>query len=63
MRQWFAAVFEFGTTWLLLQKDGKVRLVFVPPGRSVDVRADAVILIKVTKEDLRRTYDVSGIMS
>ncbi|KAM7213390.1 putative peroxygenase 3 [Rhypophila decipiens] len=33
---WFAAVFEFGTTWLLLQKDGKV-----------------------SKEDLRQTYDGS----
>lgn len=22
--QWFAAVFELGTTWLLIQKDGKV---------------------------------------
>ncbi|KAM7205143.1 Caleosin related domain containing protein [Naviculisporaceae sp. PSN 640] len=33
---WSAAVFEFGTTWLLLQKDGKV-----------------------SKEDLRQTYDGS----
>ncbi|KAK3313977.1 Caleosin related protein-domain-containing protein [Apodospora peruviana] len=33
---WFAAVFEFGTTWLLLQKNGKV-----------------------SKEDLRQTYDGS----
>ncbi|MBE3046933.1 hypothetical protein IMZ48_31275 [Candidatus Bathyarchaeota archaeon] len=24
LRQWFAAVFEFGTTWLLIQKDGKI---------------------------------------
>jgi hypothetical protein len=33
-------MFEFGTTWLLLQKDGRV-----------------------LKEDLRQTYDVSGVVS
>ncbi|EAQ92068.1 hypothetical protein CHGG_00303 [Chaetomium globosum CBS 148.51] len=32
--QWGAAIFEFGTTWLLVQKDGRV-----------------------SKEDLRQTYD------
>jgi hypothetical protein len=36
-RQWGAAIFEFGTTWLLLQYDGRV-----------------------SKEDLRQTYDVSA---
>ena len=36
--QWGAAIFEFGTTWLLVQKDGRV-----------------------SKEDLRQTYDVSDL--
>ncbi|KAK3319643.1 Caleosin related protein-domain-containing protein [Cercophora scortea] len=34
---WFAAIFEFGSTWLLLQEHGSV-----------------------SKEDLRRVYDVGG---
>jgi hypothetical protein len=37
---WGAAIFEFGTTWLLLQKDGRV-----------------------SKEDLRQTYDVSWLIA
>jgi hypothetical protein len=35
LRQWTAQVFEWGTVWLLLQKDGLV-----------------------SKEDMRRVYDV-----
>jgi hypothetical protein len=38
--QWVAAVFEFGTTWLMVQQDGRV-----------------------SKEDLRGTYDVCDVDS